>query len=120
MGQAIGQFPIVSEQQQALGGGVKSANVEQALSGIDLFANDVTDAGAPQVIMHGGLHAIRLVENKVLEVVIDADTYPVNTDNCSVRVDTHALRGDDFSVDFNTSHVDEFFGHTAGCHACLR
>ena len=84
--------------------------MEQALAGGDLFADDVADAGAALVVVHGALHAAGLVQDEVLHVLVDHHARAVDADDRDVRVDADALAGDDLAVDLDAAFVDEARG----------
>ena len=83
--------------------------MEEPLACVYFFPDDVADAGSPHVVAHGALDAAGLVENKVLQVVVDAYAYAIDAHHGLVGVNAHALFGDDLAVNFYAAGIDEFF-----------
>src|SRR5699024_7128142 len=117
--QTVDQFTIISQNKQTIGVSVDTADIEAALSRCGLLCDHIAHAGTTHVILHGRLHAARLIQNEVLVVFIDVDANPVNADDIHIRVHADALPLDDFAVNFNSTSVDEYLCVTAGSNTSL-
>ena len=69
--------------------------------------------------MHGGLHAERLVERDVDEVLVYLDADTVDANDGRLRVNPHALTHDDLAVDLHAALIDEFLRHATRRYAGL-
>ena len=119
MHQTVGQFTIVGQNQQAFGVRVEATDVEETLPGCGLLRNHIANARTAHVILHGGLHATRLIQDEVLVLFVDVDTHAIDANDIHVRVDAHALALDDFPVDFNAAGFNEYLCVATRCDARL-
>ena len=107
--QAVSEFPVVGQQDQALGVDVEAADVEQALVAA---ADVVAEVGAVRVV-HRGDHADRLVEGEVDDALGGGDAHPVHADHRGLGVHAHALVAHDLAVDLDAAGGDQVLADPA-------
>ena len=112
VGQPVGQLAVVGQQQQALGGDVKAPDVEEPFALV--VADVVADARPAFGVLHGGHHALGLVEHHVDQRVIELDAQAVHVDDGGLGIDAYTELGDDLAVDLNAALGDHLFADAAG------
>jgi hypothetical protein len=109
--QAVGEFAVVGQQQQALGGDVKASDMEKPFALV--VADEVADAGPALRVLHGGDNTLGLVEHHVDQGVIELDAQAVHVDDRSLGVDADAELGDDLAVDLHAAFGDHLLADAA-------
>jgi hypothetical protein len=112
VGQAVGEFAVIGEQEQALRLGVEPAHVEEALA-LVLVLQEVADAAAALRVLHGGDDAAGLVEDVVLQVLVELEPDAVDVDGSLRRVHADAEFRDDGAVDLHPPVEDHLLAHAA-------
>src|SRR6476620_1452040 len=107
-----------SSSTPAFGGDVEPANVEDAFAGILVVLQEVADAGPAFGVLHGGHHALGLVEHHVDQVFVQLDPQPVNVDDGSLGVHADTEFGDYLAVDFDPALGDHLLADAPGGNPC--
>ncbi|SIJ35147.1 Uncharacterised protein [Mycobacteroides abscessus subsp. abscessus] len=111
MGEAVGQLPVVGEQDEALGVGVEASDVEDPLGAV---ADVVAEVLAPLGVLHRRDDPGGLVEREVDLLRARRDPQGVDVDRLGLRIDAGAELGDDVPVDLDPSVEDELLARATG------
>ncbi|MPN52959.1 hypothetical protein SDC9_200622 [bioreactor metagenome] len=107
MGTAIGEIPIVGQQQQAFGIVVQSAHRKQPWAGIP---HQVQHCFAPSVIAAGRKYACGLIQHNVYLFFRKRQKGSIHGNRVGIRIDIHTDRIYWFAVDSYPSLRDEGVG----------
>jgi hypothetical protein len=109
----LGELTVVGQQQQPLGVGVETSDVEEP--GVAI-CDEVGERGSPLRVTHRADDACRLVEHQIDQVGSRLDAHPVDLDDRVRRVDAQALLMDDSAVYLDAALVDQLLARAATAH----
>jgi len=103
MGEAIGEFAVVGDEQQSLGIGIEAAGRVEALSE---FAQQFEDRLAAAMIGHCGEGTARLVQEEIASG-LELDGASIQLDPRPLRVNEKGGVGGHFAVNANAAGADQ-------------
>src|SRR5438552_13404105 len=104
MGEPVGQFPVISQKDQALGVSVQSPHVKKTVAAV---SNKVPQRGPAFGVTHRADDATRLVERKVDQPAVRHDPVSVDSDHSSFGVHSRPLSPHNGAVYLDPSGGDQ-------------
>ena len=99
--QPVRELAVVGEQQQPLGVGVETTDVEQVLVAAHAVFDQVADARAALLVGHGRHHPQRLVQRQIHQVLIEQHPGTVDADHRVGRIHPRTQLRHDPAVDLD-------------------
>ena len=112
MGQQVGKFPVVGDQDQALAHPIEPADGKQP----SLAWYEINHPRATGGVKVRGHHSHRLIEH-VDHPLRVGEPLAIDTDFLGARVDPRAKAGDDLAVNLHPAAGDEFLAGSAAAKA---
>jgi len=116
MGQLVGELTVVGQDQQTVGVGVQTPDMEEPL----MPGHVLLEAGPALRIVHRRDDTSRLVEHEVEVAPGRRNAGAVHPDDIPFRIDAGPLLGDNPAVDLDASLGDQLLARPSAGYARLR